>query len=146
MQESDFEYVGFWARVWASLIDTVLMAIVVYPILIKIYGLAYFDVGRSGLIAGPMDFLISWVFPAVVVLLFWSAKQSTPGKMAIRAKIVDAETFTKPSKGQMIGRYLAYYVSTMPLCLGMLWVAFDKRKQGWHDKLAGTVVIRERTK
>jgi len=27
--------------------------------------------------------------------------------------------------------------------LGLVWVAFDRRKQGWHDKLAGTVVIRD---
>ena len=41
-----------------------------------------------------------------------------------------------------VGRYLAYFVSTIPLALGLIWVAFDKRKQEWHDKLAGTVVIR----
>ncbi len=41
-----------------------------------------------------------------------------------------------------MGRYLGYFASTIPLCLGFLWIAFDKRKQGWHDKLAGTVVIR----
>ncbi len=47
------------------------------------------------------------------------------------------------SNGQAIGRYLAYYVSSIPLGLGLLWVAFDRRKQGWHDKLAGTFVIRK---
>jgi uncharacterized RDD family membrane protein YckC len=41
-----------------------------------------------------------------------------------------------------VGRYFAYFVSTIPFCLGFLWVAFDKRKQGWHDKLAHTVVVR----
>jgi len=35
-------------------------------------------------------------------------------------------------------------VSMIPLFLGMIWVAFDARKQGWHDKLAGTVVVRNR--
>ncbi len=42
----------------------------------------------------------------------------------------------------MIGRYFGYYVSILPLMLGIIWVGIDKRKQGWHDKLAGTVVIR----
>ena len=50
----------------------------------------------------------------------------------------------KPSTGQLIGRYFGYYVSTIPLFLGFVWVAFDPRKQGWHDKLAGTVVVREK--
>ncbi|MGZ8994756.1 MAG: RDD family protein, partial [Burkholderiaceae bacterium] len=44
--------------------------------------------------------------------------------------------------GQSIGRYFGYYVSTIPLLIGLIWVAFDSRKQGWHDKLAGTVVVR----
>jgi uncharacterized RDD family membrane protein YckC len=42
-----------------------------------------------------------------------------------------------------VGRYFAYFLSTIPLGLGLIWVAFDKRKQGWHDKLAGTVVIKK---
>lgn len=91
-----------------------------------------------------MDFLLSWVFPAVAVVLFWVARQATPGKMAISAKIVDAISGNAPSTGQLIGRCLAYYLSTIPIGLGFIWVAFDKRKQGWHDKLAGTVVVRKK--
>ena len=56
--------------------------------------------------------------------------------------IVDARTGKAPSKGQLIGRYFAYYLSLLPLGLGFLWIAWDQRKQGWHDKIAGTVVIR----
>jgi len=63
--------------------------------------------------------------------------------MAISAKIVDAKTGEQPSTAQFIGRYFAYFISVLPLCLGMVWVAFDMRKQGWHDKLAGTVVVRK---
>jgi uncharacterized RDD family membrane protein YckC len=91
-----------------------------------------------------IEFLISWVAPAIAVVVFWTYKQATPGKLAVSAKIVDARTGGPLSVGQSIGRYLAYFVSTLPLCLGLIWVAFDKKKQGWHDKLAGTVVIRER--
>ena len=43
-------------------------------------------------------------------------------------------------------RYLGYYVSIIPLFLGLIAVAFDPRKQGWHDKLAGTVVVRPRNR
>ena len=144
MQTSDYEYAGFWARVWATIIDTILLCIVTYPLLIWIYGLAYFDFDRTAFIAGPVDFLISWVFPTIAVVMFWIKKQATPGKMAISAIIVDATTGNKATAGQLIGRYFAYFISAIPLGLGMLWVAFDKRKQGWHDKLAGTVVIRQK--
>ena len=46
--------------------------------------------------------------------------------------------------GQLIGRYLAYYVSIIPLCLGLIWVGIDAKKHGFHDKLASTLVIRSR--
>jgi len=49
--------------------------------------------------------------------------------------------YGQPSTGKLIGRYFAYLVSIIPIFLGFLWIAVDKRKQGWHDKLAGTVVI-----
>ena len=73
--------------------------------------------------------------------MFWLKKQATPGKMAVSAKVVDA-TGNAMSVGQSIGRYFAYIVSIIPLGLGFIWVAFDSKKQGWHDKLVGTVVIK----
>ena len=85
------------------------------------------------------------MLPGIAVLLFWHFKSATPGKMAISAVIVDARTFGRPSVAQLIGRYVGYYVSTIPLGAGLVWVAFDPRKQGWHDKMANTVVIRKRT-
>jgi len=93
-----------------------------------------------------MDFIMSWVFPPVAVIFFWVAKQATPGKMAILAKIVDAKTGSAPTIGQFIGRYFAYFLAGLPLGFGIIWVAFDGRKQGWHDKLAGTVVVRQKTR
>ena len=80
--------------------------------------------------------------PAVVVMVFWAFRQATPGKMLLSLRIVDAATGGALSVGQCVGRYFAYVVSTLPLGLGFVWVAFDKRKQGWHDKLAGTVVVK----
>ena len=124
--ENSQEYAGFWIRVVASIIDSVLILLVTMPILLGIYGMAYLE--STTLVAGTWD--------------FWIYRSATPGKMIVRAKIVDAKTGEKPSTGQLIGRYFGYYVSMIPLFLGFIWVAFDKRKQGWHDKLAGTVVVR----
>lgn len=142
MQNQGLEYAGFWARAGATIIDAILMMFISIPMLISIYGWAYFDTEKTGLIAGPADFLISWVLPAVAVIMFWIFKQATPGKMAISVKIVDAATGQPASSAQLIGRYFAYFVATLPLFIGIIWVAFDKRKQGWHDKLAGTVVVK----
>ena len=138
---NEIEYAGFWIRVWASIIDSFLIVVITLPILLSIYGVDdYFD--PDGFIAGPMDSLISYVLPALVVILFWIYRQATPGKMAIKAKIMDAKTGEKPSAGQCIGRYFAYFPAILFLGIGIFWIAFDKRKQGWHDKLAGTVVVK----
>lgn len=142
MQDNDFEYVGFWPRVGASIIDAIIVAMITTPLLVAIYGWGYFARTDKPLIAGPADFLLSWVLPAVGVILFWLYKQATPGKMAVSARVVDAQTGNTLSVGQSIGRYLGYFIATLPLFLGVVWVAFDPRKQGWHDKLAGTVVVR----
>lgn len=140
------EYVGFWARVGAALIDTVLVVGIAFPLLIAVYGWAYFDASQTGFVAGIADLLISWVAPALAVIAFWLYKQATPGKMAVAAKVVDAKTGHTMTVGQSIGRYLGYFVSIIPLGLGLIWVAFDPKKQGWHDKLAGTVVIRAKNR
>jgi len=142
MERDDLEYVGFWPRVGAAIIDSLLVAAICWPLLTYVYGTGYWT--DTSLVRGPADFFINWVFPAVAVVLFWVYRQATPGKMAISARIVDAKTGEPATTRQLIGRYLAYYVSIIPFCLGLIWVAFDPRKQGWHDKLAGTVVVRPR--
>jgi len=132
-------YVGFLARFLASVIDSFLAMVIIMPVLFGVYGEELLAV--ESFAGGPLYYLMTWIFPAVAVILFWVARSATPGKMLIRARIVDARTGGKPSTGQLIGRYLGYYVSMLPLLLGFFWVAFDKRKQGWHDKLARTVVV-----
>ena len=141
-------YAGFWVRAGAAIIDTALFAVVAAPFLIWIYGVDYYaiDIDPDGAILppykGPADFVISFVFPVIAAILFWMRWQATPGKMVISARIVDARTGGNPSTIQCIGRYLGYFLSLLPLGLGILWIAFDEKKQGWHDKLARTVVIR----
>jgi uncharacterized RDD family membrane protein YckC len=136
-------YAGFWVRVGAALIDTVCVLVITLPLMRLIYGEV--SATRDALILGPWDVVINYLFPAIAVILFWIYKSATPGKMVLRLKIVDAKTGERPSTAQLVGRYFGYYVSTIPLLLGLIWVGIDKRKQGWHDKLAGTIVIRDQT-
>lgn len=135
------EYVGFWARVGASIIDTILILLITAPITIAIYG--QFSASMHGpMIRGPGDLLINYILPAVLVIGLWIKYGATPGKMALSAKIVDATTGHAPTPTQLVIRYLGYFVSLIPFGLGIFWVGFDRRKQGWHDKMANTVVIR----
>jgi len=144
MSGESTEYVGFWVRVVAALIDSVLLLCVSILLLVAIYGWSYFDVAKTGSGTGVAGFLISWIAPAVAAVAFWLYKQATPGKMVFSARIVDARTGNPLTVRQSIVRYFGYFVSTIPFGLGLIWVAFDPQKQGWHDKLAGTVVIRTR--
>lgn len=144
MQAEDLEYVGFWPRVGAALIDTILILMVIGPLLTAFYGDKYWS--TESFSQGPMDFLLSYLFPAVATVIFWVTRQATPGKMAISAKVVDARTGETMTTGQSIGRYFAYFVAMIPFMLGIIWVGFDARKQGWHDKLASTVVVRKKKK
>ena len=125
----------------AFLIDTFILLVVTVPLILAIYGTQYSSRTTGGMFAGVWDFLIQVVLPAIAVIVFWRYRGATPGKMAISARIVDARTGAKPSTGALVVRYFAYLVSTLPLMLGFVWIGIDRRKQGFHDKIAGTVVI-----
>lgn len=132
--------VGFWLRVVATVLDSMLMVLITLPLGVALYGSDY--LASEQIIHGPADVALSFVLPAIAVLAFWHYRSATPGKMALRATIVDARSGGKPTLRQYLLRYVGYIAATLPLGLGILWVAIDPRKQGWHDKLAGTVVVR----
>lgn len=134
------EYAGFLIRLGATLIDTILLMVGTMPLLIWIYGWTY--VSDDRLIHGPAEIWISWVAPAVATVLFWRLWQATPGKAMLSLRVVDVDTGKTLSVGQAAARYVCYILSALPLFLGFIWVAFDRRKQGWHDKIAQTVVVR----
>ena len=146
-------YVGFWARFFAFIVDSLWVSILLGIVLFAVYGeqltsmvmvspdasgemVAAAAPGTAGALA------LQVLLPAVIFVGFWMWKSATPGKMIVSAKIVDAATLGEPSTGQLIVRYVGYFISSLVFCLGFLWIAFDKRKQGWHDKIASTVVIR----
>ena len=135
-----FDYAGFWIRTLASLIDTFLLLLIIVPVLTTLYGPGLF-LGEP-VIGAFWNLVFNYVSPAAVIILFWYFKSATPGKMVFKLVILDAKTGGKPSTRQLIVRYVGYYVSTIPLLLGLFWVGLDRRKQGWHDKLAGTIVVK----
>jgi uncharacterized RDD family membrane protein YckC len=140
LDPSRYRYAGFWIRVWAALIDSALVLFVAVPLIVWLYG--WDELLFGGEAFKPMRFVIEWLLPAAATLVFWRYRSATPGKLAIGARIVDARTGGTPSLAQFIVRYLGYFVSIFPFFLGLFWVGIDRRKQGFHDKLARTVVIR----
>lgn len=152
-QAAEPRYVGFWARFLAFVIDNIWVSFVLLVVLFAVFGQNFLQmvmmppdasVEMMGAAAqrAASSVLVQLLLPAILIIGFWIWRSATPGKMVISAKIVDARTLGEPSTGQLIVRYIGYFISAFVFCLGFLWIAFDKRKQGWHDKIAGTVVIK----
>jgi uncharacterized RDD family membrane protein YckC len=87
------------------------------------------------------EFLIVGVAPLALAIGLWCFRQGTPGQIAFSLGVVDADTGEPISAGQGLIRAVVGVLSALPAGLGLLWIAFDPKKQGWHDKLAGTVVL-----
>ena len=134
-------YAGFWRRAGAVLIDTIIAMIIMVPLIYVFYGEFFAADDLSSLDAKGL--FIENIIPIVLTVFFWTVFKATPGKMAVGCEIVNAKTGEKLGIGRSIVRYLGYFISTLPLGLGFLWVVFNKRKRGWHDLIAGTVVIRK---
>ena len=137
--DNDIEYAGFWIRAAAVLIDTIILSFVMAVPLTLIYGANYWE--SDAPVQGFWDFIFTWVLPLVATIWFWLRYCATPGKIIFKLSIVDANTFGPISISQAVGRYFAYILSALPFFLGYFWVAFDNKKQSWHDRLASTVVI-----
>jgi uncharacterized RDD family membrane protein YckC len=121
------DYAGFGARLLAVVIDWLIFFVVSAPV-----SVLFFEA------SGAMPLLA-----AVAIIAFWRYCGATPGKLALNLRIADARTGGPAGTGRLILRFACYFVSAAPLYLGFLWIAVDRRKQGWHDKIAGTVVIHE---
>ena len=133
------QYVGFWARVGAYVIDIILFFVPVLIPYVLAVGLFLPEEaipeegwGATDNAWGVTENILFIVYLTVVLALMFRWKGATPGKMIIGAKIVDEKTGERPSMKQCLIRALVY-VCQMPTG-GFLWlsVAFDKQKKGIH--------------
>jgi uncharacterized RDD family membrane protein YckC len=140
---SEPKYAGFWLRLGASLIDIVVLLAIIAPIELAFFGRDYIALAAAGKTLS-VDLWTQIVLPLLAMILLWRYRSATPGLMLLSAKIVDAKTLAPATVGRLTLRavvLLVMWLLFLPL-IGVLWIAFDRRKQGWHDKAAGTLVIR----
>lgn len=125
-------YAGFWRRVGAAFIDSFLFSI--------LFGAVF----GSSFINAPI-FTLEGIIRAVITLLItvglWVNFLGTPGKLLLGCQVVDADTYEVMTIRQATIRFISYLASMLPLMMGFIWVARDPRKQGFHDKIANTVVL-----
>lgn len=131
-----------WRRFAAMLIDALLV------VMLQAGGLLVWTVvaGKAPTWGSDMAnaYLAGTLFVALVVMIILdSGNQGTPGMLVMDCRIIDARSGLRMNLGQSLRRWAAMPLSILPGLLGVLWIGWDRRKQGFHDKLAGTVVIRE---
>jgi uncharacterized RDD family membrane protein YckC len=127
-KEFALEYAGFWVRLGAGVIDLLTLGFTV--VIVACFFLAPVIWVTSGLVISVAYWLGFWVW-----------RGQTPGKMALAIKVI--RTDSSPVKWQCaLCRFLGYIVSVVTLFIGFIWIAFDGRKQGIHDKIADTYVVK----
>lgn len=137
----NLRYAGFWIRVLASVIDSIIIVALTFPLLFAVYGQ---DVLVSEeFIKGPAEILISYVLPIVFTIGLWIKFGGTPGKRILGLKIIDEKNHQHLTIGRSLLRYLGYILSSITLLIGFIWIAFDKKKKGLHDYMSGSIVVKE---
>ncbi len=147
-----FQRAGFWQRLLAFSFDCCLIHLI----------MLFFLLGTAIAVKTSLDYSSGFSWPSALQLLvtlflpfqltmlitvityftfFHGYTGQTPGKQLFGLKVVHTSGLPL-TFGQAFLRWAGYILSSLPLNLGFLWVAIDKNKQGWHDKLTDTYVIR----
>jgi uncharacterized RDD family membrane protein YckC len=137
------EYAGFWIRLVAAIIDGIVLCVPYFFFIALLSGEAFGKVS----ILNPLGVIIFLLLVLVIIAyapFMLSKFGATLGKMILGLRVVDAN-------GQKIGlgkallrEIIGKWISNLVFSLGFIWVAFDEKKQGWHDKIAGTYVVKTR--
>ncbi len=137
---------GFWIRVVASLVDCVIL-IILQVILSVLLGVVTTGVSlgmnEQGLTALSLVYsLFGTVLSMAYYVFFTGYSGQTPGKMAVRVKVIRTDGQHISYGRAFFREILGKFVSGIILGIGYLMVAFDPQKQGLHDKIANTYVIK----
>ena len=133
-------YGGFWRRFAALTIDTIILYL--FTIILSLIGTRLMPIYNGFTWVAVIPYYgMALIINAVYFTYFHGISGQTPGKRMLGLRVVQAggEHMTP---GIALLRWVGYIISKTPLFLGFIWAAFDGRKQGWHDKIAGTCVIR----
>ncbi|MCM2312646.1 MAG: RDD family protein [Steroidobacteraceae bacterium] len=136
-------YAGLWKRAAAVVIDTVLLYVVMFVIggLLGVFmTFSNAPAPQAALVAAILGVLVGAVYE---IAFHASPFQATVGKAALRIKVTDLQGM-RLSVARSAGRYLAKFLNGWTLGVGLVMAGFTRRRQALHDKLAGTLVVREK--
>ena len=152
----DYEYGGFWRRAFAFLIDNAILTFIfVWFFILGALALGlsaafnYNDLSYGRLTGLTIGYLVIYhLSMALIGMLYFTyfhgIAGQTPGKMVLRLKVlrIDGRDL---NLGIGFLRWVGYIVSGLLFHLGFIWIAFNEKKRGWHDMIAGTIVVRTKT-
>ena len=148
-------YAGFWIRLVARLVDGFIIGIplsVVFLLVVVAVGATATRTSNSdqntqtAVVAGfGGGFIVLYLLVLFLVIsyqvYFWGTSGSTLGMRLFKLRVVDANTGAPIGITRALIRWVMTLVNSMACYIGWIWVAFDPRKQGWHDKVANSVVL-----
>lgn len=140
-------YGGFGIRVAAYLIDWVIGSVIGFGLGIVI-GIAAVvthpdDPQQAANNLRPVTALVGLLINIAYFTVLWTVMGATIGQRVFRLRVVDAASGQPIGFGKALLRWVGLFISFLVCFIGVIWVAFDSRKQGWADKIAGTVVLKE---
>ncbi len=150
---------GLLSRFLGLLIDNLLVSLITLPlslpgVLMVLKGIEECEQGSAGVTCTEDTIRIGWVLGGAALLLIafvvliwlyarWLGKGATPGMKITGNRLVDANSGLPIGTGRAFGRALfANLISQMFCALGYLWAIWDGRRQTWHDKVVGSVVVK----
>jgi uncharacterized RDD family membrane protein YckC len=140
-----YRFAGFWIRFVAYVIDVFIASI---PLIVLIFAAPSLTGAQPG---RPLTPELSGRFTILLLVGFGLAfayfpffwwRGATPAMRLFKMRIVRTNDGSRLGLGRAILRYIGFILSGWALYIGLIWAAFDDRKQGWHDKLADSFVIR----
>jgi len=141
------EYAGWWPRCAGAALDLALLALVAAPIAaLLVHGAAPGDTGS------PAPALLARAVPPVNAItvacaLFLAgllfSQPVTPGSLLLGVRLVGARDGRRPAWWRVLVRAVVFVPAAAALGIGLLWMFRDPRRQGWHDKLSGTLAVHE---
>jgi uncharacterized RDD family membrane protein YckC len=134
-------YAGFGIRVVAFILDAIVLGVIAAA-LGPLAGTGQVVQTGAGVSVNYQASGFQTLIGLVYFIGFWAWRGQTPGMMPFNLKVVRADTGEKVDVVRALLRYVGLIISFAVILIGVIWVAFDARKQGWHDKIASTVVVR----
>ena len=157
------KFAGHGSRLVAYIIDSLIL-LVIYVVVFSIASIAFVGAAATSVdfttgipndiptgfptpaVAGAIGlfgilFVLSFVIAFAYFPFFWARSGQTPGMRPFGLYVVRDSDGGKITVGAAVLRLIGMWVSAIPVYLGFIWIFIDPRRRGWHDLIAGTVVI-----